>query len=385
MKVEELLEYLKHNWEQLKSEILSSSYRPKPVKRVEIPKPDGGVRKLGIPTVVDRLIQQSLLQVLQPKYDPTFSPHSFGFRPGKSAHQAVKQAQEYIQEGYAWIVDLDLEKFFDRVNHDKLMARMAKDIRDKRVLRLIRKFLQSGIMENGLVSPGREGTPQGGPLSPLLSNIVLDELDVELTKRKHRFVRYADDQNIYVKSETAAKRVFATITKFITHKLKLKVNECKSAVARPWNRKILGFSFTSKDKRRKVAPKAIERFKDKIRLITRRTGGRSLIQVTKQLKVFVNGWKGYFGFAEVRSDFKKLDSWIRRKLRCLIWKQWQNSGTRYRELRKRGVKTYPAWVTIKSGRGPWGLCNSPAVLTALDNKFFEKLEIPKLDMVPSQM
>jgi RNA-directed DNA polymerase len=384
MSVEELPAFLKEHWSSIKEQLLNSTYRPKPVRRVEIPKPDGSKRKLGIPSVVDRFLQQALLQVLQPKYDPTFSPYSFGFRPGKTAHQAIAQAQKYIQEGYTWVVDLDFLHFFDLVNHDRLMGRLAEDIRDKRVLKLIGGFLRAGVLEGGLVSASREGTPQGGPISPLLSNIALDELDRELTRREHRFVRYADDQNIYVKSETAGKRVMESITKFITTRLKLRVNEGKSAVDRPWKRKFLGFSFTSKDKRRKVSPKAIERFKDKVRLLTRRTCGKSLDQVLGQLIPFLRGWGAYFSFAETNTDFRYLDSWIRRRLRCLLWKQWKTGSRRYRELCKRGVRTFTAWVTAKSGLGPWRLSDSPAVLKALGTKWFSSLGLPSLVMVQSQ-
>jgi RNA-directed DNA polymerase len=284
MTVQELPGYLKQHWPAIREQLLSGTYKPQPVKRVEIPKPDGGMRKLGIPTVLDRFIQQAVMQVLQGKWDRTFSDHSYGFRPGRSAHQAVEQAQKYIAEGYRWVVDLDLEKFFDRVCHDKLMAKLAERISDKRMLKLIRGFLRAGVMESGLVSPVDEGTPQGGPLSPLLSNIVLDEFDRELERRGLRFARYADDSNIYVRSRRAGERVMGSITRFITTKLKLKVNEHKSAVARPWERKFLGFSFTSwEEPKRRIAPKAILRFKERIRELTRRTRGVSIERMAQEL------------------------------------------------------------------------------------------------------
>src|SRR5712691_8652644 len=299
MRVEELPGYLKQHWPALREQLLSGTYQPQPVRRAEIEKPDGGMRKLGIPTALDRLIQQAVMQVLQRRWDPTFSEHSHGFRPKRSAHQAVAKAQQYIAEGHRWVVDLDLEKFFDRVNHDKLMAAIARRVTDKRVLRLIGAFLKVGVLENGLVSPAEEGTPQGGPLSPLLSNIVLDELDRELERRQHRFVRYADDENIYVRSERAGQRVMESVKRFITQKLKLKVNEAKSAVARPQERKFLGFSFTGgKELKRKIAPKAIDRFKERIREITHKGRGRSMKQVMEELATYLRGWRGYFGFCE---------------------------------------------------------------------------------------
>jgi len=302
MTVEELPGYLEQHWPAIREQLWSGTYEPKPVKRVEIPKPDGGVRKLGIPTVLDRFVQQAVQQVLQKQWDPTFSEHSYGFRPGRSAQQAVAQAQQYIAEGYGWCVDFDLEKFFDRVNHDKLMGAIAKRVEDKRLLKLIRAFLNAGVMEDGLVSPSVEGTPQGGPLSPLLSNLVLDELDRELERRGHRFVRYADDSNIYVRSERAGQRVMESIKRFITEKLKLKVNESKSAVAKPQERKFLGFSFTSgKELKRKIAPKAIDRFKEQIREITAKSRGRNMGQVMEELARYIRGWRGYFGFCETPS------------------------------------------------------------------------------------
>jgi RNA-directed DNA polymerase len=379
MTVKELPKYLKEHWLEIKRSLLAGVYKPQAVKRVEIPKPDGGKRKLGIPTVLDRFIQQAVMQILQARWDSTFSEHSYGFRPGKSAHQAVAKAQEYIEQGYKWVVDIDLEKFFDRVNHDRLMASIAKRVEDKRLLKLIRAFLNSGVMENGLVSPTTEGTPQGGPLSPLLSNLVLDELDRELVRRGHRFVRYADDANTYVKSKIAGERVLQNITKFISKTLKLKVNETKSAVDRPWNRKILGFTFKQTRKGRNSrapAPKAFERFKDKIRIMTRRSSGRNIEEVVKSLTVYLSGWINYFGFSQISKPFEDLDSWIRRRLRCMLWKQW--GRRRYRELRARGVSQQVAWITSKSGRGFWRLSHSPAVQQALSNEFFAKLGLLSL-------
>ncbi|PYY05529.1 MAG: group II intron reverse transcriptase/maturase [Acidobacteria bacterium] len=375
MTVEELPEYLKQHGLEIGGQLRNGTYQPRPVKRVEISKPDGqGMRELGIPCVLDRFVQQAVLQVLQKRWDPTFSEHSHGFRPGRSAQQAVHEAQQYIAEGYRWVVDLDLEKFFDRVNHDRLLAAVAKRVADKRMLKLIRAFLEAGVMEDGLVSAVDEGTPQGGPLSPLLSNLVLDELDRELERRGHRFVRYADDCNIYVGSERAGQRVMESVTRFIMHRLKLKVNQAKSAVARPWQRKFLGFSFTSeREPRRRIAPKAIARFKERIREQTRRTRGISLQQMVKEIATYLRGWLGYFGDCQTPSVLHDLETWVRRRLRSVVWKQWKRGRTRFRELRKRGVSKDLAAQTAGSPHGPWRLANSPALAIALPNAYFAEL------------
>src|SRR5450759_5415308 len=379
MTVDELPGYLEQHWPTIREQLMRGTYEPKPVKRVEIPKPDGGVRKLGIPTVLDRFVQQAVQQVLQQQWDPTFSEHSYGFRPGRSAQQAVAQAQQYIAEGYGWCVDFALEKFFDRVNHDKLMGQIAQRVGDKRLLKLIRAFLNAGVMENGLVSPSVEGTPQGGPLSPLLSNLVLDELDRELERRGHRFVRYADDSNIYVRSERAGQRLIESITRFITQRLKLKVNETKSAVARPQERKFLGFSFTSgKELKRKIAPKAIDRFKERIREITAKSRGRSMEKVMEELARYVRGWRGYFGFCETPSVLRDLDSWIRRRVRCAFWRQWKTGRQRYAELVRRGVSRESAAKTAGSRCGPWRVSQSPALDQALSNAYLTSFGLPSL-------
>jgi len=379
MTVEQLPAYLKRHWPTIREHLLRGTYKPQPVKRVEIPKPDGGMRKLGIPTVLDRFIQQAVMQVLQRSWDRTFSAPSYGFRPGRSAHQAVSKAQQYIADGYGWVVDLDLEKFFDRVNHDKLMAKLAQRIGDKRLLKLIRAFLGAGVLEGGLVSPVDEGTPQGGPLSPLLSNIVLDELDQELEQRGHRFVRYADDCNIYVRSQRAGERVMKSVSQFITRKLKLKVNEQKSAVSRPSKRKFLGFSFIwRRELRRRIAPKAITRFKQRVRELTRRTRGVKMETMVAQLSRYLRGWRGYFGFCQTPWVLRSLESWLRRRLRAFVWKQWKRGKVRFAELRKRGVSKDLAAQTAGSAHGPWRLSNSPALNVALPNAYFASLGLTPL-------
>jgi RNA-directed DNA polymerase len=379
MSVDELPEYLEQHWPAIREQLLSGTYEPKPVKRVEIPKPDGGIRKLGIPTVLDRFVQQAVQQVLQKQWDPTFSERSYGFRPGRSAKQAVAQAQQYIAEGYGWCVDFDLEKFFDRVNHDKLMGQIAKRVEDQRLLKLIRAFLNAGVMEDGLVSQSVEGTPQGGPLSPLLSNLVLDELDRELERRGHRFVRYADDSNIYVRSERAGQRVMESVKRFITDRLKLKVNESKSAVAKPQQRKFLGFSFTSgKELKRKIAPKATERFKERVREITHKSRGQSMEKVMEELARYLRGWRGYFSFCETPGVLRRLDSWVRRRVRCAFWRQWKTGRKRFAELVQRGVSRESAAEAAGSRRGPWRMSQSPALDQALSNAYLASFGLPSL-------
>src|SRR5438132_4020194 len=379
MTVDQLGGYLKQRWPAIREQLLNGTYEPKPVRRVEIPKPDGGVRKLGIPTVLDRFIQQAVMQVLQRRWDSTFSDHSYGFRPGRSAHQAVAQAQQYIAAGYGWVIDLDLEKFFDRVNHDKLMGQLAKRVEDKRLRKLVRAFLNAGVMENGLVSPSVEGTPQGGPLSPLLSNRVLDELDRELERRGHRYLRYADDCNIYVLSQRAGQRVMESITRFITQKLKLKVNETKSAVARPQERKLLGFSFsTGPEIKRMIAPKALERFKHRIRETTRRAKGVSMETTIAELAPYLRGWRSYFGFCETPYVLIQLTRWVRLRLRAAMWRQWKTPRRRRAALLALGVRPRLASNTAGSGRGPWYLARAKALSVGLSNAYFKSLGLPTL-------
>jgi RNA-directed DNA polymerase len=380
MTVGGITDYLKQHWPAIREQLLNGTYEPKPVRRVEIPKPDGGgVRKLGIPSVLDRFIQQSVMQVLQRRWDRTFSEYSYGFRPGRSAHQAVAQAQQYIAEGYGWCVDFDLEKFFDRVNHDKLMGQVAKRVEDKRLLKLIRAFLNAGVMENGLVSPSVEGPPQGGPLSPLLSNLVLDELDRELERRRHRFVRYADDSNIYLRSERAGQRVMESVTRFITQKLKLKVNETKSAVARPQERKFLGFSFTTgPEVKRTIAPKALDRFKSRIREITKRAKSVSLETTMEELAPYMRGWRSYFGFCETPEVLIGLTRWVRLRLRAAMWRQWKTPRRRRAALLELGVRARLASNTAGSGLGPWYLAKAKALSVGLSNAYFKSLGLPSL-------
>ena len=380
MTVGQLSGYLKEHWLTIREQLLNGTYKPQPVRRVEIEKPDGGgMRKLGIPTTLDRFLQQAVMQVLQRRWNRTFSDHSYGFRPGRSAHQAVTQAQLYLMEGYGWVIDLDLEKFFDRVNHDKLMGQVAKRVEDKRLLKLIRAFLNAGVMENGLVSPSVEGTPQGGPLSPLLSNLVLDELDQELERRGHRYVRYADDCNIYVRSERAGQRVMKSITRFITQKLKLKVNEAKSAVAQPQERKFLGFSFTAgPEVKRAIAPKSLVRFKRRVREITRRAKGVSIETTIEELAPYMRGWRSYFGFCETPTVLLYLTRWVRLRLRAALWRQWKTQRRRRAALLQLGVHPRLASNTAGSSHGAWYLSRAKALSVGLSNAYFKSLGLPSL-------
>jgi RNA-directed DNA polymerase len=370
MTVEELRPYLREYWLELRAALDQQSYQPSPVRRVEIPKPDGGVRLLGIPNVLDRFLQQAIAQVLTPLFEPIFSPHSYGFRPGRSAHDAVKQAQEYVQAGYEWAVDIDLEKFFDRVNHDMLMARVARVVKDKRVLKLIRAYLNSGVMVEGVVIDTEEGTPQGGPLSPLLSNVMLDDLDKELEKRGHKFVRYADDCNIYVQTRRAGERVMESVKVFLEKKLKLKVNPKKSKVDRASRVKFLGFSFFKRNGEVLIciARRSKERFAEKLRRLTKRTRSGKLEDVIQEINRYTMGWIGYYRLAKTPSVYERLDSWIHRRLRQMVWKRWKRGTTRYKELVKLGVPRERAGLGAL-GKSPWRMANSPVIKEALSNDY----------------
>ena len=380
MTVEALKPYLKTHWPEIKQQLLEGRYTPQPVRKVEIPKAGGGIRMLGIPSVLDRLIQQALHQILSPRFEPTFSDHSYGFRPGRSAAQAVLQARSYMEEGRRWVVDIDLEAFFDRVNHDILMSRLARRIMDARVLKLIRTYLQAGIMEGGVVTARREGTPQGGPLSPLLSNILLTDLDRELERRGHRFCRYADDCNIYVKSRKAGERTLASLTDYLEHRLKLRVNRDKSAVDRPWNRSFLGYSVDNRTRniRLKVAEKSLKRLKATIKQVLRRGRGQRIYRTVEILTPKLRGWINYFRYSDVKGSFEALDGWIRRHLRKILWRQWKRPFTRVKMLMRLGLSEDRAWRSATNGRGPWWNSCASHLNQALPKKVFDRIGLVSL-------
>jgi RNA-directed DNA polymerase len=377
--VDDLKHQIREDWPRIREQLTSGTYEPSPVRKVEIEKPGGGVRVLGIPTVMDRMIQQALLQVLTPIFDPTFSEDSYGFRPNRSTHQAVLRAKEHVEAGHRWVVDLDLAKFFDTVKHDVLMSRVARRVKDKRVLRLIGRYLRAGMMEGGLVSPRGEGTPQGGPLSPLLSNVLLDELDKELERRGHRFVRYADDFQVYVKSKAAGERVMTSLEHFLAERLRLKVNREKSAVGRPWKRKFLGYRTTvHREPTLKPDPKSVERLRLKLKELLRRGRGRSLAHTIRELNPILRGWGNYYGLSGVEGVFEKLDQWIRRRLRVLLWRQWKRPRTRFKELRKRGLDEDRAKASTYNGRGPWWNAGASHMNQAVPNSTFNQLGLVSL-------
>jgi len=374
MSTGQLKGYLQTDWPRIKEELLMGTYTPQPVRKVEISKPGGGMRMLGIPTVLDRLIQQAVHQELGPLFEPGFSASSYGFRPGKSAHQAVQAARKAVSDGLRWVVDIDLAKFFDRVNHDILMSRLARKVKDKRVLHLIRRYLQAGLFEGGIITPRSEGTPQGGPLSPLLSNILLDELDKELERRNHTFCRYADDCNIYVRTKRSAERVMTSITTFLETRLKLTVNQEKSDVDRPWNRQFLGYGMTNhRTPKLKIGAKAVARLKSKLREISRKGRGRNLKRIIEEVTPILRGWSNYFKLSEVRKQFDELDSWFRRKLRCILWRQWKRPYTRAKKLMQRGLSEARAWRSALNKRGPWWNSGASHMNQAFDTSYFTKL------------
>jgi RNA-directed DNA polymerase len=380
LSIDQTTTILKEQWSAIKQQLLDGRYMPEPVLRVEIPKPKGGTRKLGIPTVTDRLIQQAICQILQPLFDADFSESSFGFRPGRSAHMAVEQFQRYCDQGYRWVVDMDLEKFFDQVNHDILMSKVARKVKDKRLLGVIRRYLQAGVLQGGVVTPSGKGTPQGGPLSPLLSNIMLDELDRELERRGHKFSRYADDCNIYVASRRAGERVLASISAFISRVLKLKVNESKSAVDRPWKRSFLGYTVTTNRKTKlKPSRESVKRFKGKVKALMRKGRGRNLASfIADDLNPLLRGWGNYFKMSEVKIVFEQLDSWNRRRLRCIRWRQWKHPATRLKKLKRRGLPQEQAAKSAYNGRGPWWNSGAGHMNLAFSKSYFERLNLTSL-------